>query len=341
MMKIRPEIAGILMKRTASKMSENFNILKECEGAKKIGISGHVRPDGDAISSSLALRKYILNNLPEAKVIVNLEYCPTIFNDLVGYDEIVHDFADDDEPYDVYFALDCNYERLGSAQKYFDKARKTINIDHHVSNDGIADINIIEPEISATAELLCKYMEKDKIDKEIAQALYAGMVTDTGVFQYECTSPDTMRRAADLMEFGFDFPKLIKRVFFEKTYLQSQIMGRCMMESVRFMDERCIVSLVDAKTADFYGVKPKDYEGIVNQLVNIRGIDVAIFMYENGPQEFKVSMRSSDKVDVSKIAVKFGGGGHTRAAGCTMKGTFHDCVNNLSEHIAQQLDNTY
>ena len=161
-------------------------------------------------------------------------------------------------------------------------------------------------------------MDKKWIDKEVAMALYTGMVTDTGVFQYECTSPDTMRRAADLMEYGFDFPKLIQRVFFEKTYLQSQIMGRCMMESVRFMDERCIVSLV-------------------NQLVNIRGIDVAIFMYQTAPQEFKVSLRSSEAVDVSKIAVKFGGGGHNRAAGCTMKGTFHDCVNNLSDKIAEQI----
>jgi len=318
-------------------MTDILDIIKECEGAEKIGISGHIRPDGDAISSCLALRRYILNAMPEVKVIVNLEYCPTIFNDLVGYDEIVHDFADDPVPYDVYFALDCNYDRLGDAQKYFDAAKKRINIDHHVSNKGDGDINAVEPEISATAELLCKLMDKRYIDKDVAMALYCGMVTDTGVFQYECTSPDTMRRAADLMEYGFNFPKLIQRVFFEKTYLQSQIMGRCMMESVRFMDERCIVSLVDLKTAEFYGVAPKDYEGIVNQLVNIRGVDVAIFMYQTALQEFKVSLRSSEAVDVAKIAVKFGGGGHNRAAGCTMKGTFHDCVNNLSDRIAEQL----
>lgn len=318
-------------------MAECFDILKECEGAKRIGISGHIRPDGDAISSCLALRHYIMRSMPDTKVDVNLEYPPSIFSDLVGYNDIIQGFPDV-EPYDVYFALDCNYDRLGGAQKYFDSAKKTINIDHHISNEGCGDINIVEPEISATAEVLCKYMDKDRMDKDTAMALYAGMVTDTGVFQYSCTSPDTMRRAADLMEFGFDFSKLIKRVFFEKTYLQSQIMGRCMMESVRFMDERCIVSLVDSRTADFYGVKPKDYEGIVSQLNNIRGIDVAIFMYQVGPQEFKVSLRSSEKVNVAKIAMQFGGGGHDRAAGCNMIGTFHDCVNNLSDKIAEQLD---
>lgn len=314
-----------------------IDILKECEGAKKIGISGHIRPDGDAVSSCLALRRYIMNQMPECLVKVNLQYPPSIFNELWGYADIDTTFPDEQEVYDVYFALDCNFERLGDAQKYFSAAKKTINIDHHISNTGCADINVIEPEISATAELLCKLMDKDKLDAEIAKALYTGMVTDTGVFQFSCTSPETMRRAADLMEFGFDFTRQIKRVFFEKTYLQTQIMGRCMMESVRFMDERCVVSVVDKKTADFYGCQPKDYEGIVNQLIDIRGVEVAIFMYETSPMEFKISLRSTEAVDVSKIAQNFAGGGHARAAGCTMRGTFYDCVNNLSEKIAQQL----
>ena len=314
-----------------------IDLIKECEGAKRIGISGHIRPDGDAVSSCLALRRYLLINIPGIEVKVNLEYPPSIFSAIEGYDTIDTTFPDD-EQYDVYFALDCNFERLGAAQKYFSAAGKRINIDHHVSNaEGCGDVNVVEPEISSTAELLCKLMDKSKLDKETAMALYVGMVTDTGLFQFSCTSPETMRRAADLMEYGFDFPKIIKKVFFERTYLQSQIMGRCMMESVRFMDERCIVGVVDAKTADFYGCKPKDYEGIVNQLVNIRGIDVAIFMYQTNPMEFKVSMRSSEAVDVAKIAQEFGGGGHVRAAGLTMKGTFHDCVNNLSEKIAEQL----
>ena len=313
-----------------------IDLLKECEGAKKIGISGHIRPDGDAVSSCLGLRRYLLINLPGVDVKVNLEYPPSIFSQIEGYDTIDTSFPD--EKYDVYFALDCNFERLGPAQKYFSEAGKRINIDHHVSNlAGCGDVNVVEPEISSTAELLCKLMDKDKIDKETAMALYVGMVTDTGLFQFSCTSPDTMRRAADLMEYGFDFPKLIKKVFFERTYLQSQIMGRCLMESVRFMDDRCIVGVVDSKTADFYGCKPKEYEGIVNQLVNIRGIEVAIFMYQTGPMEYKVSMRSVESVDVAKIAQEFGGGGHVRAAGLTMKGTFYDCVNNLSEKIAEQL----
>jgi len=317
-----------------------LDIIRECQDAKRIGISGHVRPDGDAISSCLALRKYLLNAFPDKEITVNLENpIPTIFNDEAGYDEIVRDFPDEAE-YDVYFALDCNRERLGETGKYFDGAAKRINIDHHESNkNGSGDLNVVDPDISSTCELLYTLFDGKYVDADVAKCIYTGMVTDTGVFQYQSTSPDTMRRAADLMEYGFDHTALIQRAFYEKTYLQSQILGRCLMESVRFMGERCVVSWLDLKTQQFYGVVSKDFEGIVSQLRNIRGVDVSIFMYEIAGQEFKVSMRSSDRVNVAKIAERFGGGGHARAAGCNMTGNVYDCVNNLSKYIERQLNN--
>ena len=174
----------------------------------------------------------------------------------------------------MYFALDCNRERLGSAGKYFDAAGKRINIDHHESNkEGVGDVNAIEPDISSTCELLYTLFDKKYVDKETAICIFTGMVTDTGVFQYSCTSPETMRRAAELMEYGFDHSALIQRAFYEKTYLQTQILGRCLMESVRFMDGKCVVSWIDRKTQDFYQVTSKDFEGIVSQLRNIRGVE--------------------------------------------------------------------
>ena len=180
-------------------------------------------------------------------------------------------------------------------------------------------------------------MDAELIDRDIAESLYTGIIHDTGVFQYSNTTPETLQAAAFLISFGFDFSKIIEESFYQKTYLQSQIMGRALMESIRFMDGRCIVSMVDRKTMDFYNAVPGDLDGIVNQLRNIKGIDCAIFMYETGVLEYKVSMRSNEKVDVAKVASFFGGGGHVRAAGCTMKGTFHDCINNLSLHIDKQL----
>ncbi|MDE7043513.1 MAG: bifunctional oligoribonuclease/PAP phosphatase NrnA, partial [Acetatifactor sp.] len=153
------------------------------------------------------------------------------------------------------------------------------------------------------------------------------------------TTPATMEKGAKLISYGFDFPRLIRETFYQKSYIQSHIMGRALLECIRFMDGRCIVSCIDRKAMQFYDAEPKDLDGIVNQLRNISGIDCAIFMYQTDVLEYKVSLRTSEKVNAAEIAAFFGGGGHARAAGCTMRGTFHDCVNNLSLHIEKQLDN--
>lgn len=313
-----------------------LDLLQEVGGAKRIGISGHVRPDGDCVGSCLSLWQFLKKNLPQADVRVFLEQPPEIFNKLTGYDEIVTDFPAE-EPFDVFFALDCNEERLGEAGDYFRTAAKKINIDHHVSNEGCGDVNLVCPKIGSTCEVLFDLIGEDGLDKNIAETLYTGIIHDTGVFQYSNTTPETMRKGAVLIGYGFDFAGLVQETFYQKTYVQSQIMGRALMESIRFMDGKCIVSVLDRKTMDFYQVTPKDLDGIVNQLRNIKGISCAIFMYQTEQLEYKVSLRSDESVDVSKVAVIFGGGGHMRAAGCTMRGTFHDCVNNLSLHIERQM----
>lgn len=313
-----------------------MNILQECKNAKRVGISGHIRPDGDCVGSCLALWQYLKKGLPDAQVTVFLEKPADIFSEIKGYDLLDSTFQAEDT-FDVFFALDCASDRLGEAEKYFKAAKKTINIDHHVSNTGCGDISVVRPQVGSACEVLYDLMDKDMLDKDMAMALYIGIIHDTGVFQYSNVTPKTLQAAAHLISFGFDFPRLIEETFYQKTYLQTQIMGRALMESIRFMDGRCIVSVVDRKTMNFYDVGPKDLDGIVNQLRNIKGVDCAIFMYETEVLEYKVSMRSNEKVDVAKVASYFGGGGHVRAAGCTMKGTFHDCVNNLSLHIEKQL----
>ena len=314
-----------------------MNLYDECKGAKRIGISGHVRPDGDCVGSCLALYLYLTKCLPDAFIKVFLEKPAEIFAEMKGYDEIESAFPEE-EKFDVFFALDCVTDRLGDAEKYFVAANKKINIDHHISNSGCGDCNLVRPDLGATCEVLYDLMDKELLDKDIAMALYIGIIHDTGVFQYSNTTPDTLKRAADLITYGFDFSKLIEETFYQKTYVQTQIMGRALMESVRFMDGKCIVSVIDRKTMEFYNAVPKDLDGIVNQLRSIKGIVCAIFMYETNVLEYKVSMRSDENVDVSKVATYFGGGGHVRAAGCTMKGTFHDCVNNLSLQIEKQLN---
>ena len=164
-----------------------------------------------------------------------------------------------------------------------------------------------------------------------------GIAHDTGVFQYTCTSSKTMQIAGKLMDKGIAFTDILDKTYFEKTYLQHQITGRALLESMRLMDGRCIISGLRQRDIDFYGVTPTDLDGISALLRNTEGVEVAIFLYEANTQEYKVSMRSKPYIDVQKVAQFFGGGGHVRAAGCTMQGSMHDVVNNLTREIAKQM----
>lgn len=307
------------------------------ENAKTVAISGHVRPDGDCIGSVMALYLYIKKNRPEIKVQVYLEKPADIFHCIQGVEEI-DSKMESDEIYDVFFVLDTAADRIGAALPLYEKAKLKVNLDHHISNPGSGDINILVHQGSSTSEIVYQNIDHQKMDEEIAKAIYMGIAHDTGVFKYSNTTPDTLRAVAHLMEFGFDFSKLIDETFYEKTYHQNQIMGRAMLESIRFMDGKCIFTTVTKKMMDFYGVGTGDLDGIVNQLRIITGVECAIFLYQVGEMEYKVSLRSNSYVNVSEIATYFGGGGHIRAAGCTMKGTVHDVINNLSSRIILQME---
>lgn len=306
-------------------------------GVKSAAISGHVRPDGDCVGACLGLYNYIKENFQEIQVTVHLEQPSKVFSFLKGAEEISTE-AVGDKVYDVFFALDCgDKERLGENAKYFDTAKHTICIDHHISNVGFADENYIKGELSSTCEFLCEFMDTEKISVETAKCLYTGIAHDTGVFQYSNTTSKTLNTAGMLIDKGFDFTKIIDETFYQKTYKQKQITGRALLESIMVLDGKVIFSAVHEKDMEFYGVTPQDLEGIVSQLRTTQGVEVAIFLYELSPQVFKVSMRSNQYVNVSEIAGFFGGGGHVRAAGCTMQGSMYDVINNLTEHIEKQL----
>jgi phosphoesterase RecJ-like protein len=322
----------------ANGKKQNMDIIQECKDAKTIGISGHIRPDGDCVGSTMGLYLYLKKVFPEKKIDIYLEKPADIFYCIKDTEKINSSF-DQDIVYDVFFAVDCEKTRLGQAEKYFDQAGKTINIDHHISNaQGSGMLNYVVPAASSASELVYDLLAEDGIDAEIAKSLYIGIIHDTGVFQYSNTSPKTLQIAAKLIAFGFDFPKLIDETFYEKTYVQNQILGRALLESILFLDGRAIVSAIDKKTMDFYNVSSKDLDGIVSQLRFTKGVECAVFMYETETLVYKVSLRSCGKVDVAKIASFFGGGGHVRAAGCTMNGTSHDVINNLSAMIEKQLE---
>ncbi|MFI3202247.1 MAG: DHH family phosphoesterase [Eubacteriales bacterium] len=312
-----------------------LNVLEECKGAKKIGISGHVRPDGDCAGSCMALAMYLRKVMIECQVDVLLEEINDTLSVIKGVDDIFHEPTN--EIYDVFFVLDGSYDRIGFAVDDSLNAKKKINIDHHISNRGGADIDYIIPTVGSTSELIFELMDESYMDVEIAKAIYIGMIHDTGVFQYSNTSARTLEIAGKLIAYDFDFSKIIEETFYERSYEKTEILGRALLECMMVLDRKCAVACITQRMLNFYQVSVNDLDGIVNQLKQIKGVECAIMLVEYGSMEYKASLRSSDVIDVSKIAMYFGGGGHKKAAGVTMKGTHRDVINNLLRHIDAQL----
>ena len=274
-------------------------IANELKGINTVAIAGHVRPDGDCVGSCMGLYLYLKENYPDIAADVYLEQPGAQFSFLSCFEEIKTVYQTG-KVYDLLITLDVSDKnRIGVAEEAYETAKKRVCIDHHISNRGLGDVNEIRPDASSTCEVLYTLLEEEKVSKAVAEAIYTGMVHDTGVFQYSCTSPETMRIAAKLMEKGIPFTKIVEESFYEKTYVQNQILGRCLMESILLMDGKCVIGVVKKKMMDFYHVEPKDLDGIVQQLRIIKGVEVAIFIYEVKPQEFKVSLRSKGKVNVN------------------------------------------
>lgn len=310
---------------------------RKIEAANSIAILGHYNPDGDCVGSSLAVYHYILAKYPNKTVVVALDTKPDRFSYLPAFDCIVtSDFGQ--YHVDLCIMVDCSdTSRFKDRILIFDQSKEKLCIDHHRSNKADMKYTILNPDISSTCELLYEQMDKEYINFEVATCIYTGIVHDTGCFRYPTTTPKVLRIAADLLEQGVESAKMMEKSYFSKSYMQNQVLGRTLLESVLFADNRCIFSYITKPVMDFYGVTRMDLEGIIDNLRNTSGVEVAIFFYEIGSQTHKVSLRSKDLVDVGSIASFFGGGGHLRAAGCIMYGSPHDVVNNLSGRIMEQL----
>lgn len=307
------------------------------EDASSVAITGHIRPDGDCIGSTLGLYNYIKKNMPQVDVDIYLESVPQGFSYLANIEDIKTEAQD--KVYDVFFVLDCGAsDRIEPFIHLFEGAAKTVCADHHISNKGFADINIIDASASSASEVVYGLFDEQLVDINVAECIYTGIIHDTGVFKYSATSAKTMAIAGKMMEKGIDYSDIIDNSFYKKTYVQNQILGRALLESVLFYDGKCIFSSVSRKEMEFYGVTGADLGGIVEQLRLTDGVEVAIFIYENGENTHKVSMRSKKCINVAAIAENFGGGGHVRAAGFTATGDVHDIINSISRLIEEQYE---
>lgn len=315
-----------------------MSILTDALNNKKtVVILGHVNPDGDCIGSCLGMYNYLRENEPHLQVSVYLGTMGVKFSYLAGYEDVKHQY-EPEKQFDLCITLDASdVGRLGEFAPYLAGARDSFCIDHHITNKGLAAVNVVKDYASSTCEVLYGLLEQEKISKAVAECLYTGIIHDTGVFTYSNTSAKTMEIAGKLMDMGLDFPTIIDGSFYMKTYGQAKLHGRAVLDSVRILENRCIYTVVTQDELKEYGCTVKATDGIVDQLRVVEGVECAILLYETGnPSEYKVSLRTNTELDLSRIAGHFGGGGHVKAAGCTVSGTVDEIIAGLAGQIVLQ-----
>lgn len=295
-------------------------ILEEIKKANNIVILTHETPDGDAVGSSLGM-KIALENLGKNADVIITKYAD-MYSFLPKCEKIKT--QSDIKNYDLAISLDCaTLKRLDNAE-YFENAKKTIVIDHHGSNTMYGDINYVNPVSPACAEVLLAILSyfKIDIDVEIGTCLMTGIITDTGGLQYPSTTADTFEYAAEMLRKGVNISEICKKTLQTKTKSNFELAKR-VIDRMEFLEnERVAFTYITNKDLEEVQAKEGDHEGLVGIGREIQGVEISIFIRQKeNEEEYKVSMRSNnDKINVSDICLVFGGGGHPRAAGATIRG---------------------
>ncbi|MCF8012032.1 MAG: bifunctional oligoribonuclease/PAP phosphatase NrnA [Clostridiales bacterium] len=298
----------------------------------KFVLCGHIMPDGDSLGSVLALG-IVLKSLGKQVTMVSKDPVPDNLTFLPGLNElIIGDKEFDEDYYDVGIILDCSVpDRMGDYERILDWNIITINIDHHPDNGISADYNYVDFKAAAAGEILYDMMMQAEMDINIdaAVCLYTAIITDTGSFQYENTTPSTHRRIADLLEKGIQ-PGIINVLIFDQKPLPSLFLLRNVLQTLK-ISECGRIAWMSVFKGDLDRVNARDEhtESLINYPRSIKGIEVAILIRELDPGVFKISFRSKGAVNVNNLAGKFDGGGHVKASGCILKGDFRKIENKL------------
>jgi len=300
-------------------------MIKEILGAisqgEKFLITAHVRLDGDALGSELALY-LMLKDLGKEAVICNQDATPGHYRFLPSAERIVH-VLDPAEKFDVGFILDCSeLSRVGKVAEDVVKIKTLINIDHHVSNDRFCKLTLLDPRASSTGELLYRLMRKMhvKLTRDICTNLYAAILTDTGGFRYSNTHQETLRAASDLVEGGADPQWISENIYESDPPAKLQLLSKVLETLTLDMENRIASLVVTQKHLEDAGASMEHTDGFIDIPRTVKGIDIAMLYTQMGDNQFKLSLRSKGKVNVERIARKFGGGGHVNAAACRIDG---------------------
>lgn len=316
-------------------MDKAINIINR---SKKIFVASHVNPDGDNIGSSLSLA-LALKNIHKDVTVLSTEDIPNDFLFLPGAN-YYQEYDDNLGEIDLFITLDSSdTERLGRNKELLSKAKSVINIDHHISNTNYGDVNIVDPKLAATGELvyyLLKRMEL-KIDKDIATNIYTAISTDSGKFSYESVSSDTHRIIADLIDCGIDV-KDININLYESTSMESTNLFIKTLSTLKTYANNSIAIVgISQKMLEETNTTLNDAEGIASFIRGIGPVEVSCLLKEVESNEIKVSLRSKEYVDVAAICKTFDGGGHIRAAGCTIYSDLATAESTIVNEISKNI----
>lgn len=285
--------------------------------SKDIYIASHINPDGDNIGSILALA-HALKKINKNVHIIKTDIIPSDLNFLPGIELIKHY---DLERLELLIVLDCSdIDRLGEFKDLVGKANNTINIDHHISNTMFGDYNIIDDKASATGELVYNLISnmEIEIDKDIATCLYTAISTDTGSFMYDSVTDKTHEIAAHLIRVGIDKSNITINLYQNRSMQRTKLFIGSFSTLNTYGDNKIATVKVTQEMLDKAEAKMEDAEGIISFVRDIDSVEVAVLLKEFKENEIKIGLRSKKYVDVASICATFNGGGHIRAAGCTI-----------------------
>ena len=312
------------------------NILEEINNANSIVILTHENPDRDAVGSSLALYHALKAYGKNVEVIIP-EYSRT-FNFLPGTNEIKKEGTY--ENYDLAISLDCaSMDMLNGYVKYFENAKTRVVIDHHGTNSMYGDLNFVNPDSPACAQILVVVLNyfKMEITKEIGTCILAGIITDTGGFKYSGVTAETFEFVAWLLNKGVNVSSVYRKVLQVRTKGNFEL-NRIASNRLEFLEDGKIAfTYITRDDEESVNAETGDHEGIVDIGRDIEGVEVSIFIRETKTKGVKISLRSSEYVNVSDIALLFGGGGHPRAAGCNMQATIQQAKERIVNEVKANL----
>lgn len=313
------------------------HIIPLLQKAEKIGIFAHENPDGDALGSSFSLKLVMQSLGKEAEVYLASKPDKQAFEIVEGKENT----GLKPEDCDLLVAVDCaSADRLGIHREFFEKHGNSVAIDHHVTHVQYAKAVMVE-DCSSCCELMYHlYTEMDVLlTKEMAHNIYMGMVCDTGRFQFPDVTPNTLRVAAELVEKGADFSEISKKIFDTKTKEYYALMQTALNRLLYFEDGRVCALYLGIDDFETAGIDDAGAAGIVTMPSSIDGVEVGIYIREREKGSYKVSLRSPKTVDVSKVAMAMGGGGHVRASGYSVQGkNLHEMLDDVLTEIRKQLN---